>query len=141
MNRLLTALTLLLTLPAAVVLSASGGVLCVSEGGHVAFEIAAADCCDGDAHAAEAASATVVHAPEADCCGPCTDLSFRAPPPMTPRSDQHVATAPVPAWTPVVLPGLRLRPARPVNAAVHPLRGAPLVPPALSALRTVVLTC
>jgi len=140
-KRLLTTLTLLLTLPAAAVLSAPGGVLCVSEGGHVAFEIAAADCCDGDAHAAETAQTTVMHAPEADCCGPCTDIAFLTPPPATPRSDQHLAAAPVPAWTPVVLSGHRLLPSRPPSAAGHALRGAPMVPPGLSALRTVVLTC
>ena len=92
-------------------------------------------CCHPEDHADE--PTTTVLAPTDDCCGPCVDIPLIAAPPAVFDDDldltfePSVLTATLPALL-IVAPAPRLeqRPSTP-----------PSPPHALSALRTVVLTC
>ena len=141
MNRSLTTLALLFAMQVAAILAAPVGVLCVSEGGHIAFEAVPDDCCDRDAHAAERGEGAVVHAVGSDCCGPCTDLDLLAPPPVIPRADQDVAAAPEPSWTPVAPVPAFASTLRQVVLTAHAERRVLRPTVASTSLRTVVLTC
>ena len=137
MTRLSRTLALLMVLQACLVSAMPAGVLCVSRGDHVALETTEWRCCQTGDHAGRDEHGVAADSAPGDSCGLCVDVTL---PDSTAIAAGELAIPTPPAvmtaWAPVQVAAapltLRLR----SQAAL-----SPTPPPALQALRTVVLTC